>query len=533
MASSTALHPPLALLSVSDKSGIVPFARRLSACGFTLVSTGGTARALRDAGLSVRDVSDLTQFPEMLDGRVKTLHPRIHGGLLGRWDLPDHRRQMELHGILPISLVAVNLYPFEQVAQRLHSSGVTRAELIENIDIGGPSMLRSAAKNSDSVTVLVDPADYDPVASELEHQGLVSPSTRWRLAQKVFARTAAYDAAIAAVLATLPPSDGQPGAAASPAVLPDHLQISAPRLQPLRYGENPHQQAALYSDPSQPGGLAHARLLHGKELSFNNLVDLDAACELATEFDLPAAAIIKHTNPAGCASASSLAEAYDLALACDPVSAYGGVVGLNRIVDASTAQAMAQLFLECIAAPRFSPEALEILGRKKNLRLVEVSPASPPLRFRSISGGFLLQTSDDLLLNPDRWRVVTQLSPTSSQQTALLFAWAVAKHVKSNAIVFARAFPSGACQTLAVGAGQMSRVDAVKIAAMKAQLPLHGAAVASDAFFPFPDGIEAAVSHGASCFIQPGGSVHDADCIAACDRLHVAMLFTGIRHFRH
>lgn len=523
----------LALLSVSDKSGLADFARRLSQCGFELISTGGTARSLRETGLKVRDVADLTQFPEMLDGRVKTLHPRIHGGLLGRWGLPEHRSAMQAHGIAPIAILVVNLYPFERVAARAGADGVERGELIENIDIGGPAMVRSGAKNYESVAVVTDPADYNAVAGELEQQGSVSLATRWRLAQKAFQRTAAYDAAIAATLGSLPAGDLNQHVRLTGGDLPQRLLISAPRLQVLRYGENPHQQAAVYGDEAQPGGLAHAQLLHGKELSYNNLVDLQAAWDLAAEFELPAVAIIKHTNPAGCATAATQKEAYEQALACDPVSAYGGVVGLNQPLDGLTAEAMAGLFLECIAAPGFSPEALERLQKKKNLRLVQIAAVPSPLSVRTISGGWLAQTADDVQFPSENgWRVVTRLAPTAEQQRALRFGWAVAKHVKSNAIVFARATPAGG-QTLAVGAGQMSRVDSVKLAAMKAQLPLAGAAVASDAFFPFPDGIEAAAAHGATSFIQPGGSIHDADCIAACDRLGLSMVFTAMRHFRH
>lgn len=537
------MRPRLALLSVSDKTGITGFARRLAACGLDLVSTGGTARSLREAGLSVRDVAEITQSPEMLDGRVKTLHPRVHGGLLGRWGVPEHRRQMEEHEITPIAVLVVNLYPFEQVAERLRREGVARAELIENIDIGGPAMVRSGAKNYESVAVVTDPDDYDLVAGELEKSGEVRLETRWRLAQKAYARTAVYDAAIAAVLAELPAGEMDTQVRLQPRALPARLALGAPRRQVLRYGENPHQQAALYTAAEQSGGMAQAKLLHGKELSYNNLVDLEAAWELAMEFALPAVTIIKHTNPAGCATAASLREAYELALACDPVAAFGAVVGVNRALDQEAAQAMAGLFLECIAAPGFSPEARQVLQKKKNLRLVEVAPVAAgaqlpkavavPLQMRSISGGWLVQTRDDVLLLAEPWRVVTARAPTAEEGRAMRFGWTVAKHVKSNAIVFARGVGTEGGQTLAVGAGQMSRVDAVKLAAMKAQLPLGGAVVASDAFFPFPDGIEAAVEQGATGFIQPGGSVHDADCIAACERLGAAMVFTGIRHFRH
>jgi len=525
--------PRRALLSVSDKQGLIPFAQRLAGCGFELISTGGTARALREAGLAVREVAEITEYPEMLEGRVKTLHPRVHGGLLGRWPLSEHRQQMQTHGIVPISVLVVNLYPFEKVAAKARAAGVERGELIENIDIGGPAMLRSGAKNHESVAVVTDPDDYDAVARELEASGEVGRATRWRLAQKAFQRTADYDAAIAGVLGRLAEGAATERVQLEDEELPLRLRISAPRRQTLRYGENPHQRAAVYTDAQVTGGVAQAAVLQGKELSYNNLVDLDAAWELAMEFDRPAVAIIKHTNPAGCAtSEAGLLSAYEQALACDPVSAYGGVMGLNRELDGETAEAISKLFVECIAAPGFSAEARARLAAKKNLRLVEVRATRSGARLRSVSGGWLLQSDDDQLWSAEGWKVVTKRSPDAEQERGLRFGWAVAKHVKSNAIVFARGTADGG-QTLAVGAGQMSRVDAVKLAVMKAQLPLPGAAVASDAFFPFPDGIEAAVEHGASCFVQPGGSVHDADCIAVCDRLGVAMVFTGMRHFRH
>lgn len=527
--------PRRALLSVSDKAGLAAFAHRLAALGFELISTGGTARALREAGLQVRDVSEVTGFPEMLEGRVKTLHPKIHGGLLGRWQERTHRSQMEAQGIAPIELVVVNLYPFAAAAARSQSAeGADFAELIENIDIGGPAMLRSGAKNFESAAVVCDPADYEEVAGELERDGGVGVATRWRLAQKVFAHTAAYDRAIAAALAAIPAPAGR--VRLDPGTFPARLTLDAPLVQVLRYGENPHQAAALYRDPAVRGGLAQAELLQGKELSYNNLVDLDAAWELAQEMGGTgdaAVAIIKHTNPAGAATAASLREAYERALACDPVSAFGGVIGLNRELDAEAAEAIADLFVECIAAPGYQAEALERLRGKKNLRLVRVAPrqaaASGPERWlRSLSGGWLLQDADRSLYGTPGWQVVTRRAPSAEEEAGLRFGWIVAKHVKSNAIVFAR---SG--QTLAVGAGQMSRVDAVKIAVLRAQLPLAGAALASDAFFPFPDGIEEAARAGARTVIQPGGSVRDAEVIAACDRLGLAMVLTGQRHFRH
>ncbi len=513
----------LALLSVSDKTGLVEFARRLTAAGFGLVSTGGSARTLRDAGLAVRDVTELTGFPEMLDGRVKTLHPAVHGGLLARRDQPSHLEQIAAHGIAPIALIAVNLYPFEATAGR---PGASFEDLIENIDIGGPAMIRSAAKNFSAVTVITTPEDYAGVAAEIESHGETSLATRWRLAQKAYARTAAYDAAIAATLA----GRDAHGAPAPEAAFPNSLHLRGEKRRDLRYGENPHQHAALYADPAVHGGLAHAEPLQGKELSFNNLVDLQACWDLAQEFTAPAVAIIKHTNPAGCATGADLAAAYARALACDPVSAFGSVIGVNRPLDAAAARAMRELFVECIAAPGYTPEAREILAAKTNLRLVALRPPAPPQRYhlKQISGGWLLQDQDQGLPDLEQLKVVTRRPPTQEELEALRFGWVVAKHVKSNAIVFAR--PG---QTVAVGAGQMSRVDAVKIAALKAQLPLAGSVLASDAFFPFPDSIEEAARHGITAVIQPGGSVKDAESIAACDRLGLAMVLTGRRHFRH
>ncbi len=527
-----------ALLSVSDKTGLTELARRLAACGFELVSTGGTAAHLRAAALPVRDVAEITGFPEMLAGRIKTLHPRVHGGLLGRLGDARQRSEMQAQGIEPIALVAVNLYPFERVAAQASSgAALERAALIENIDIGGPAMLRSAAKNYESVTVLCDPADYAAVAEEIATQGATSLATRWRLAQKAFARTAAYDAAIASTLEQLPGGAMDQPVRLDPNAFPAVLRLLAPRRQILRYGENPHQQAALYVDAQAPGGIAQGELLQGKELSYNNLVDLDAAWALAAEFSLPAVAIIKHTNPAGCAAADHQLTAYQRALACDPISAFGGVIGLNRELDEETAAAIANLFVECIAAPGFSPGARQRLAGKKNLRLLQAPPAPPARRLRSLSGGWLLQDDDVPLLPPGApWRVATRRPPTPAESAGLGFAWAVVKHVKSNAIVFARAEPGGGAgeaQTLAVGAGQMSRVDAVRIAGLRAQLPLAGSVMASDAFFPFPDSLEEAARLGATAVIQPGGSVRDAEAIAVCDRLDLAMVLTGMRHFRH
>jgi phosphoribosylaminoimidazolecarboxamide formyltransferase/IMP cyclohydrolase len=502
-----------ALLSVTDKTGLVEFARQLAAQGIELISTGGTARLLREAGIPVRDVAEVTGFPEMLGGRVKTMHPRITGGILAIRSNPEHMQALADHGIAPIDLVVVNLYAFEATATR---PGVTLEEMIENIDIGGPTMIRSAAKNFEDVAVVTDPADYAALAQELQaNGGALSRETRWRLAQKAFATTAAYDRAIAN---TLSGARGQ--------ALPEVLDLRVPRTMGLRYGENPHQAAALYA--AGRAGVAGARQLHGKELSYNNLVDLDAAWQLIGEFEGPAAAIIKHTNPCGCAEQGILAEAYRRALECDPVSAFGGVLAFNRPVDAETAAAVAELFVEAIAAPGYAPDALARLQSKKNLRLIEVAAGSPGVVVKSISGGYLVQTEDALTLDPAQLRTVTDRSPTPEENAALEFAWRVVKHVKSNAIVFARAG-----QTVGVGAGQMSRVDSVRIAAAKAVLPLQGTVAASDAFFPFPDGVEELGRHGATAVIQPGGSVRDPEVIAAANRLGLAMVFTGIRHFRH
>ncbi len=503
-----------ALLSVTDKTGIADFARQLRGLEVELISTGGTAKLLRDAGIAVKDVSEVTGFPEMLDGRVKTMHPRVTGGILAVRGNAEHVRALNEHGIQPIDMVVVNLYQFEKAAAK---TGVTLDELIENIDIGGPTMIRSAAKNFQDVAVVVSPGDYNAIAEEMRSSGgAISRETKWRLAQKAFRTTADYDSAIAARLAQV---DG-----AGP--LPAHLDIHAEKLMDLRYGENPHQSAALYGTPT--AGIAGAEQLHGKELSYNNLVDLDAAWQLVNEFTRPAAAIIKHTNPAGCAEQETLAEAYRKALACDPVSAFGGVIGFNRTVDMETAQEVAKLFVEAIAAQDYSAEALAILKAKKNLRLMKVTAAPDWLVIKSISGGFLAQTPDSHRLDRSATEVKTRRAPTEAEWVALEFAWKVAKHVKSNAIVYAR---DG--QTAGVGAGQMSRVDSVKLGAMKAVLPLAGTVVASDAFFPFPDGVEEAAKNGATAVIQPGGSVKDAEVIAAADRLGLAMVFTGVRHFRH
>jgi phosphoribosylaminoimidazolecarboxamide formyltransferase/IMP cyclohydrolase len=519
-----------ALVSVYDKGGLAEFARQLSALGIEIVSTGGTARFLRESGITVRDVSDLTGWPEMLGGRVKTLHPKVHGGILFRRSDAGDRQQAAEHKIAPIDLVVVNLYPFEATAAK---PDLTPAELIENIDIGGPTMVRSAAKNFESVAVVTDPADYAAVAAEIAAHGEVSLAMRLDLARKAFALTARYDGKIATELERLSAANGAIEISERP-VLPARLHFAFARRQELRYGENPHQRAALYTPAgSIVTGLSAARQLQGKELSYNNLVDLEAAITLAGEFLRPAAIIVKHNNPCGTAEQDTLVEAYAKALACDPISAFGGVMVFNRPLDTATAEEVAKLFVECIAAPGYEPAALEKLAAKKNLRLLQLPSAGSPRReaeweLKRISGGVLVQEQDRHQLAVGDLKVVTKRAPTREEIDAMLFGWKVCKHVKSNAIVFARAG-----QTVGVGAGQMSRVDSVKIAVMKAQLPLAGSVVASDAFFPFPDGVEEAAKAGATAVIQPGGSVRDPDVIAAADRLGLAMVFCGVRHFRH
>jgi phosphoribosylaminoimidazolecarboxamide formyltransferase/IMP cyclohydrolase len=518
-----------ALLSVTDKTGVVEFAGVLAGMGVELVSTGGTAMALRDAGLPVRDVAELTGFPEMLDGRVKTLHPGVHGGILYRRDHPDHVAAVAEHGIAPIDMVVVNLYAFEKTAAR---EGVTIPELIENIDIGGPSMLRSAAKNFADVAVVSSATDYATLTEELKSNGgQLSLETRWRLARCAFATTAAYDSAIATTLEALPAAPAAPAMAAKEAALPQVLRVSTTLKNSLRYGENPHQAAAVYTDGSSLG-IANAEQSQGKELSYNNLVDLDACWAMVTEFEQTAVVIVKHTNPCGVALGETVEKAYVRALEADPVSSFGGVIGVNRVVDGPAAIEMAKLFVEAIVAPDFTAEALATFGAKKNLRVLRIRPLSPSRVLKQISGGFLLQDEDRALVTADTLNYPTARKPTPEETTALLFAWKVCKHVKSNAIVYAR-LQDGFGQTVGIGAGQMSRVDAARFGAMKAALPLAGTVAASDAFFPFPDGLEAIANAGATAVIQPGGSVRDAEVIAAADRLGVAMAFTGIRHFRH
>jgi phosphoribosylaminoimidazolecarboxamide formyltransferase/IMP cyclohydrolase len=511
-----------ALLSVSDKTGLVPLAQALAAAGVELISTGGTAKALREAGLKVTDLSAYTGFPEMLDGRVKTLHPKVHGGLLYLRGNPSHQAAVHAHNIEPIDLVVVNLYPFEQTVAR---PNVTLHEAIENIDIGGPAMLRSAAKNHESVTVVMDPADYETVAQQIQETGHTTLELRRKLAAKVFARTAAYDTAIAAHL-------DQAFRTRPPATAPACLQIQAPLAQPLRYGENPHQKAALY-------GRFHDYFhqLHGKELSYNNILDLTAAAGLIAEFaaDPPTLTILKHTNPCGVGQGAGLREAWDKALATDRQAPFGGIIAVNRALDLPCAAAIAEVFSEVIVAPDFTAEALGLLQQKKNLRLIRIlkSPlAAQPWDVRGVGAdSFLWQERDLKVTTVQDLKVVTRRQPAEVELKAMLFGWRVVKHVKSNAIVYV-----AADRTLGIGAGQMSRVDASRIAVWKAGeagLSLKGSVVCSDAFFPFPDGLIAAAAAGATAAIQPGGSVRDAEVIAAAEERNMAMVFTGRRHFRH
>ena len=526
-----------ALLSVTDKTGLVEFARALASHGVDLVSTGGTARALREAGLTIRDISDLTGFPEMLDGRVKTLHPKVHGGILHVRDSAEHMASVEAHAIEPIDMVVVNLYAFEKTAGK---AGVAFSEVIENIDIGGPSMVRSAAKNFEDVAVVTSTADYGVLAEEMAASGgALGRATRWRLAKAAFAVTAAYDAGIATTLESIEaPAPHGEAAVFDLAALPPTIRVIDPLKAVLRYGENPHQSAALYVDGSGRG-VASAKQLQGKELSYNNIVDLDACWELVSEFGGgdAAVAIIKHTNPCGAATGGIVLEAYRRALEADPVSAFGGVIGINREVDAEAAEEIAKLFVEAIVAPSFTSGALARFAAKKNLRLLEIAPASEETGraarvLKQVSGGFLMQDADRRRIAEADLTVVTRRAPTAEERRALMFAWSVCKHVKSNAIVYARC-EDGHGQTVGIGAGQMSRVDAARFGAMKAVLPLAGTVAASDAYFPFADGLETVAKAGATAVIQPGGSVRDAEVIEAADRLDVAMVFTGIRHFRH
>ncbi len=519
-----------AIISVTDKTGIVDFARGLASQGVELVSTGGTARQLREAGVTVKDISELTGFPEMLDGRVKTLHPRVHGGILHVRANPEHRSTVAEHNIAPIDMVVVNLYAFEKTAAK---PGVHFEELIENIDIGGPSMIRSAAKNFQDVAVVTSPADYAGLLQEMQQSGgELSRPTKWRLAQKAFATTAAYDSAIASTLERVNLNGnfelhGEAG-------FPQNLRLSYRKVMDLRYGENPHQKAAMYTDGSATG-VANGRQLQGKELSYNNIVDLQGAWDLAQEFQEPFCAIIKHTNPCGSAVGKDLIEAFQRAFGCDPVSAFGGVIAVNGPVDGAVAEAIAglrhngvALFIECIIAPSFDEAARARFSKRKDLRLLEVTPSPQKWVLKAISGGMLAQDNDLHRLDPAEVKVVSQRQPSAQEMRDLLFAWKVCKHVKSNAILYAK---DG--RSVGVGAGQMSRVDSAKIGAMKSVLGTQGSVAASDAFFPFPDGVEEIAKAGATAIIQPGGSVRDQDVIDAANRLNLAMVCTGIRHFRH
>ncbi|HLL76180.1 MAG TPA: bifunctional phosphoribosylaminoimidazolecarboxamide formyltransferase/IMP cyclohydrolase [Pyrinomonadaceae bacterium] len=531
-----------ALLSVSDKTGLVEFARGLAGFGVELLSTGGTAAALRSAGLEVRDVSDVTGFPEMLDGRVKTLHPRVHGGLLALRDNAEHAAAMREHGIEPIDMAVINLYPFEQTVAR---EGTTLEEAVEQIDIGGPAMVRSAAKNWRDVAVVTSPEMYVWLLDELKrHGGALTRDTRAQLVLQAFTRTSSYDRAIVSYLtgqfgwefvstvADLPSSETNDS---SPGGMPEYMELALSKTTELRYGENPHQFAAVYAT-GEPG-VAAAEVLAGKEMSFNNYIDAEAAWQLVNDFSETACAIIKHTNPAGCALGATPEEAYRRALATDPVSAFGGIVAFNRAVDERAARAVAEIFTEVVVAPDYEDAALEVFRAKKNLRILRVPAADPDYAlfadydYKKISGGMLVQTRDTRRLSPDELKVVTKRAPTEEELDALRFAWTVCKHTKSNAIVYA-----GAGQTVGVGAGQMSRVDSVRIGAARAQahgLETRGSVLASDAFFPFRDGLDEAARHGITAVIQPGGSVRDSEVIAAADEHDLAMVFTGVRHFRH
>jgi phosphoribosylaminoimidazolecarboxamide formyltransferase/IMP cyclohydrolase len=524
-----------ALLSVSDKTGIIDFARALADVGVRLLSTGGTARLLADAGLAVTEVAEVTGFPEMLDGRVKTLHPRIHGGLLARRDLPEHMAALAAHGIETIDLLIVNLYPFAQATAR---ADCTLEDAIENIDIGGPAMLRAAAKNWADVAVVIDPADYPRVLAELK-AGVVQRDTKFMLAKKVYAHTAAYDGMISNYLSALQPgAEEQVSAVPAREAYPAIYTLQAHKTQDMRYGENPHQSAAFYREALvAPGLLAGWTQLQGKALSYNNIADADAAWECVKSFDPAQAAcvIVKHANPCGVAVGATAVEAYLKALKTDPTSAYGGILALNRPLDAEVVAAInaAKQFVEVAIAPAITPQAREMLASKQNLRLLEVplSQTMNALDIKRVGGGLLLQSQDAKNVVPAELRVVTKLQPTAAQMADLLFAWKVAKFVKSNAIVFC-----GGGMTLGVGAGQMSRVDSARMAAIKAGnagLTLAGSAVASDAFFPFRDGLDVVIDAGAACVIQPGGSLRDDEVIAAADERGIAMVFTGIRHFRH
>ena len=511
-----------ALLSVSDKTGIVELARRLHALGVELLSTGGTMKALQDAGIPVTGVSDVTGFPECLDGRVKTLHPAIHAGLLAMRSNPEHMRQIAELGIAPIDLVVINLYPFRQTIAR---PGVTFEEAIENIDIGGPTMLRAAAKNWQDVAVVVEPADYDAVLGELEQTGEVSRETKLRLCYKVFEHTAQYDCMIQQYLRAQLPGDNR---------FPDKLTVTFEKVQGMRYGENPHQGAAFYRDLGDVAGtLPAARQLHGKELSYNNINDTNGALELLREFDTTAVVAVKHGNPCGVGVADDVAEAYRLAYEADPVSVFGGIVVTNATVDAATAEQMSRIFLEIVVAPAYTDAALEILTRKKNLRVLQLDtthrayPAGERV-LRKVAGGLLVQDIDDALLPEGELKVVTDRAPTEKQMQDLLLAWKIVKHTKSNGIAIARDN-----QSLGIGPGQVNRIWSTQMAIERSGEKVRGAALASDAFFPFDDCVKAAAQAGIACIIQPGGSVRDEDSIRACNEAGIAMVFTGMRHFKH
>ncbi len=520
-----------ALLSVSDKTGIVEFAQALHQRGLRLLSTGGTARLLADAGLPVTEVAEVTGFPEMLDGRVKTLHPNIHGGLLARRDMPEHMAALERHGIGTIDLLVINLYPFAQATAR---PDCTLEDAIENIDIGGPAMLRAAAKNWPDVGVVIDPADYAQVLAELDAGGLTR-TTRFGLARKVFAHTAAYDGMITNYLSALDAgAEERPAAVPTRREYPDTFTLQLVKTQDMRYGENPHQSAAFYRERQPaPGTLAQWTQLQGKALSYNNIADADAAWECVKTFTAPACVIVKHANPCGVAVGVDPLQAYTKALKTDPTSAFGGIIAFNRPLDAGTAEAVARQFVEVVIAPAIDAGARAVFAAKQNLRLLEVplSHQANALDFKRVGGGMLLQSADSRNVGPDELKVVSARQPTAHQLDDLMFAWKVAKFVKSNAIVFCA---DG--MTMGVGAGQMSRVDSARIASIKAGhagLSLQGTAVASDAFFPFRDGLDVVVDAGAACVIQPGGSMRDAEVIAAADERGIAMVFTGTRHFRH
>lgn len=507
-----------ALISVSNKSGVVDFARELHSLGFEILSTGGTKRALEEADIPVTGISEVTGFPEILGGRVKTLHPKIHGGLLARLDQADHQDALSQHGIVPIQIVCVNLYPFQQTIARGDAS---EEEAIENIDIGGPTMLRAAAKNHEFVTVLVDPADYGEVLAQLHDVGEVSRETRRRLAAKVFRHTAAYDALIAEYLTNLTGEE-----------FPEKLTVTFELQQSLRYGENPHQKAAFYRKPlGSRSSLPYAKQLHGKELSYNNINDAEAALQIVKEFDEPAAVAVKHTNPCGVGVGATLAEAFAKAYACDPVSIFGGIVALNREVDLETAEQLHEIFLEIVIAPSFSESALELLTKKKNLRLLSIpldTPTAGEKKLTSVTGGLLIQDCDHFTLDQAELSVPTKRQPTAEEWEGIKFGWKVVKHVKSNAIVVCTRD-----MTLGIGAGQMNRVGAAQIALQQAGGKARGAVLASDAFFPMSDTVEVAAAAGITAIIQPGGSIRDEDSIVAADQYGISMVFTRIRHFKH